>query len=282
MRLDPLVSRALSLFLLEGGVACEPAPLNDDVRYEAPVPLPVCRGNNDGVIEASELPMVPGVLARYRVREGPLDVDVAGRKEGGVRIWDLTLPDPRGEPLVELSAEHIDGHWFADSFPEATLAGPLEASGELLGALGTGDDAIVLFGVASREPEPEEGKTLLVYDTPVTLYAFPLAEGDRFTTTARARDARLYGLPTALDDRYEVEVTGRGTLRLPDLILENTLRVTVRLERTLVVGDARQTSHIFVHECLGEVARIVSETKPLAEEILDDFDKAQEVWRLSL
>jgi hypothetical protein len=69
---------------------------------------------------------------------------------------------------------------------------------------------------------------------------------------------------------------------LPDLVLDNTLQVTVRLRRTLVAGDVQQVSHHFVHECLGEVARFVSPAVPLAEPLDDDFAVAREVWRLSL
>ena len=74
----------------------------------------------------------------------------------------------------------------------------------------------------------------------------------------------------------------RSQVILPDLILHNTLRVTLRLRRTLVVGDVQQVTHVFVHECLGEVARIVSPTARLAETLPDNFSTAQEMWLLSL
>ena len=139
-----------------------------------------------------------------------------------------------------------------------------------------------LPGAASSEPNPDEGRTLIIYDAPAPLYAFPLALGTRTQATVRATNATLVGLPVALDDAYDVEVTDIGTVILPDLVLENTLRVTVRLERTLVVGDIRQVTHIFVHECLGEVARVISEGVPLSQSLGDEFETASQVWRLSL
>ena len=106
--------------------------------------------------------------------------------------------------------------------------------------------------------------------------------GSSAQTVARASNASLLGLPVALEDDYEVEVTDVGTLVLPDLILDNTLRVTLRLRRTLVVGDAKQITHVFVHECLGEVARVTSEAVSLDDALDDEFTTASSVWRLSL
>lgn len=264
-------------------LACEPAPYDDEEPY-VPAPAgPLCQGNNDGVIEAAELPFAPGVKARYRVTEGPLEVDLKGRRdEHGVRVWDLTRPEPSGSALVQLAASLPDEHWFAGSFPGVHLVGPLDPSGELLSPLAVDDDGVHLLGLASREEAPPEGTTLVVYDDPVTLYPFPLAEGLREESVSRATNAELYGLPVALEDVYDVEVTGRGTLRLPHLILENTIKLTLRLERTLVVGDARQVTHVFLHECLGEVARVASPATSLDEDIPDDFPAAQSLWRLSL
>lgn len=264
--------------------ACEPLPLDETAPpFEGAAEVPDCRPDNDGVIERPELPFVAGVIARYRVAEGPVAVEPAGRLDDtGTRVWDLSVPKPDAEPLARLAAERMEGHWFEPSFPGVELAGPLDARASLLGPLSVDDEGVHLHGAASKEPQPEEGETLLVYDEPITLYPFPLAEGAHVVTEGRATNGTLLGLPVALLDRYDVEVTARGTLRLPDLILENTLRVTLRLERTLVVGDARQVTHVFVHECLGEVARMTSEAVPLDEPLDDDFDTAAQVWRLSL
>ncbi|MEW5853792.1 MAG: hypothetical protein AB2A00_33765 [Myxococcota bacterium] len=270
--------------------ACEGAPYGlapetsaEDESYEPVVQAPDCRGNNDGVIEYAEMPFVEGAVARVRVRQGPVTVDVLGfTDEDGDRRWDFSVPDPEGEPLGRLQLQSMEGQWFQGSFPQAEHAGPLVPGGKLLGPLRVDDDGVRLYGSASSEPDPAEGRTLVVYDVPVVLYPFPLQEGTRAVTQARASNAVVLGLPTALDDNYEVEVTGRGTLVLPDLILRNTLRVTVRLQRVGVVGDARQVTHVWVHECLGEVARVISEVTTLAQTIPDDFTTAKEVWRLSL
>ena len=141
------------------------------------------------------------------------------------------------------------------------------------------------MGAARRSIQrrsPAEGQSRVVYDTPSVLYPFPLQLGAQVSSSSRASNAILQGIPTAFVDDIDVEVTQQGTVILPDLILENTLRVTVRLERTLLAGDVQQVSHHFVHECLGEVARFTSDAVGLDEELDDDFAAAQEVWRLSL
>jgi hypothetical protein len=263
-------------------MACEPAPLDDPQPYEGVALLPACTGDNDGVIDADELPFAPGIVARYRIAEGAIDVDTRGRVEDDVVVWDLSTPDPESEPLAELAARSAVGWWFDGKFEGADVVGPLDPAGELVTPIDVTEEGVHLLGAASATADPSAGRTLVVYDQPITLYPFPLAEGVRVTTTATASDAELIGLPTALTDTYDVEVTGRGTLRLPHMVLHNTLRVTLRFARTLIVGDARQVTHVFVHECLGEVARIVSPAGTLGDVIDDEFTTAASVWRMSL
>jgi hypothetical protein len=259
----------------------EPAPKDENDDYVGTVVAPDCRPNNDGIITRNEMPFVVGVPARVRVAEGPVAVNVDGFVEDGVRRWDLSTPLPESQPLSQLVLQNMDTQWYADRFVGAQYAGPLNPGGTLRGALTVDEAGVHLWGSASQEENPTEGRTLLVYDAPVTLYPFPLQEGARVTKTVRASNAQLVGLTTALDDTYDVQVTARGTLVLPDLILENTLRVTLRLHRVLVAGNADQVTHVFVHECMGEVARMVGPAVTTGS-APDDFPMAQQVWRTSL
>ncbi|HEY4223761.1 MAG TPA: hypothetical protein VGO62_20530 [Myxococcota bacterium] len=259
--------------------------------------MPTCHANADGTIERAEMPYLIGATERIRVgTHVPVDVNgKPGRStqepgQGSARVWDLSRPDPDGEATGLLTLEDIHGQWFADQFPSANVAGPLAPSSSspagddtLLGPLALTDQGVQLLGSASKGEHPSDGQTLLIYDTPVLLYPFPLALGTHVVTDARAIDGLAEGIPVAVDDTYTVDVTAHGQVILPDLILDDALRVTIRLERTPVAGNAvQQVSQVFVTECLGEVARFVSPFVPLDQPLDDDFPVADQVWRLSL
>jgi hypothetical protein len=278
MRSDVFALVALAVVV----TACEPAPAPDEELY-VPAAIPGCVANADGRIEKSELPFVVGATARVRVGQN-IDVDVNGKPgQGSARVWDLSRPDPDDEPTGLLTLEGMDGQWFADSFPDADVAGPLQPGNGILGPLRFDSDGVKLLGSVSNDENPPEGQTLLAYDDPVTLYPFPFELGASARTETQATNATILGVPFAVADTYDVKVTGHGKVVLPDLILDDALRVTVRLERVPVAGFAvQQVTHVFVNECVGEVARIVSPFVPLDEELPDDFPVAAEVWRLSL
>ncbi len=276
------MNRTLLLLPCLALLGCEPAPIDEGTPYEPAVAVPPCTGNNDGVIERAELPYVVGVRARYRINDLPSEVSTQPQKEFGVDTWDFTRPDAEASPQATFELSTLDGFWFAPVFEGADYAAALDPGPTTYGAVVTDDDGVYLHGFASAQQQGESGQTLASYDQPIALYQFPLALGDHFTSTARAEDARLLGLPSAFDDTYDIEVTGRGTLKLPDLVLENTLRITVRFERTLLAGDTHQVSHLFVHECLGEVARLISPAVPLSTPLDDEFTDIQQLWRLAL
>jgi hypothetical protein len=263
-------------------MGCDPAPLPGNEEEFVPVfTVPDCRPNNDGVIDKDELPFVVGAEARVRIGEN-VDVDVAGKVIDGVRTWDLTRPEPKDDPIGRFSIEPMAPQWFAGEFSQDAIATPLVPGGAQLGPAVIDDDGVHLLGFASKDEAPAEGQTLAVYADDVVLYPFPLRERARVTSVTRADPSKLLGIVSPLEDSYDVEVTGRGTLVLADVILENTLLVTVRFSRTLIGASVHQVSHHFVHECLGEVARFSSKIENADVDIPDDFATAQEVWRLTL
>jgi hypothetical protein len=264
-------------------LGCEPLAEAEGLDEAPASPLPPCAANNDGIIDASEMPVALGVKARYRVGTAEAAVDLAGTPDEDAQWqWDFSLPDPQSHALIELQVTDPQDAWFGVHFPEATFAMAVDAAGALLSPAHVDDQGLFVHGLVSRQEDSPAGKTLVVYDENVRLYGWPLKLGDRRQVSVQATDALLAGIPTAFSDVYDIEVTGRGEVILPQLILENTLRVTVRLERTLLVGDARQVTHSFVHECLGQVVRATSEVKTLADTIPDDFSPTAEIWRLSL
>jgi hypothetical protein len=158
----------------------------------------------------------------------------------------------------------------------------LAPENRLYGPLSIDDDGVLLWGSASHDENPDEGKTLLVYDEPTRLYPFPIEVGAHVESESVATGGVVYGIPVAFHDTTIVDVTAHGEVLLPDLVLEDAMRVTVRLERVPVAGIAvQQVTHVFVNECLGEVARMTSPAVPLTDELPDEFPVAHEVWRLA-
>jgi hypothetical protein len=246
------------------------------------VALPDCAPNTDGRIVKDELPFVVGATARVRVGSD-LQVDTDGvAAQGSARSWDLSRPDPSDQPRGELTLQALEDQWFAQRFPDASLAGPLQPGNALYGPLSVDDDGVWLHGSASASESPPEGRTELVYDTPVQLYPFPLEVGAHAQTSSIVTNGALFGIPVAFEDTTTVDVTAHGEVVLPDLIVSDALRVTVRLQRIPIAGIAvQQVTHIFVSECVGEIARIVSAPVSLTDALDDEFPVAAEVWRLA-
>ncbi|MDQ3030960.1 MAG: hypothetical protein M3Y87_00965 [Myxococcota bacterium] len=240
-----------------------------------------CVPNLDGRIDAREIAPVLGVPVSYLVNPAsePRSVDLVGAIEGDARVWDLGS-DYASDAILELAARPIEGQWFADRFAvDADFATALDAGATLLGVYRHGESALELLGIASTEESPPEGRTLLVYQTPIVVLRFPLEAGARWISTAEIRDGTIRGLPYAGRDTYDVAVIGEGTLVLPDLTVDRALRVATSVTIEPAAGESvsrRQSSFFF--ECLGEVARATSHDG----ETSDDFTVAAELRRLGI
>lgn len=243
-------------------------------------PALTCVPDLDGQVTAAELAPAFGVPASYLVSPAsavrPVDpvgtVDPAGR-----RVWDLSEPDT--DPVISVVARPATGHWAAASFPSDAFVVPLDA-GQSIDAFYRHTEAeLTLIGLASRLADPPEGRTLWTYAAPVTLYRFPLADGQRWTSVGEVRNGTVRGLPYAGRDTYEFEVSQTGQLLLPDLTFTQTLRVKSRLVTQPAVGQSVSRNQIsWIFECFGEVARLVSEPG----EASSDFTRAAEIRRLGL
>ncbi len=235
----------------------------------------VCVGNNDGAIAASELPVLAGTRVAYLANaEAPVAVDLDS--------WDfMDGPTELAQVLEIVSA---DGAWWAaESFPTATHATPVDLkTPDVLAVFRVEDSRMLLLGLTSAAPPPEQALTRLIYDEPVVLYDFPLTLGKEWSQTARFKDARLFGAINAGADAYRFVIDAQGTASLPDFTLQNTLRLRVELTRTLAIGLGGNTSTLiqlsYLHECVGEITRIVS----LPGETSLDFTEASEYRRLGL
>ncbi len=255
--------RSLGLLLL---AACG---VNQTPQPEEPPALPSCVPNRDGEITADELPVPVGATANYYAG---LDSPVV---LAGVDAWDLS-EERASDEVVAFGPIALADQYYAAEFPGAAFV--VDAGEGLDGVFHQDDQALWLHGTASQEPAPAGGKTLVVYDPPIAVLRFPLADGLAFESTA-AIDATIAGLPFVGSDEVAVEVAGQGRLDLPYVRFSPVLRVRTRVTRTPSTGGAvvkRSTS--FVFECFGEVARADSELN----EANPDFTTAAALRRFAL
>lgn len=244
-------------------------------------PIPECVPNLDGRIDANELIPALGVPVGFRIspagQERP--VDIAGAlDQQGVRVWDWTSDDGTDQ-LLRVAAAELAGKWYADRFPGGEFVLPLGADGGLEGVYSKTNTALLLHGFASPTANPTEGQTLVVYTDPVTTLRFPLQSGDSWVSVGQVRNGKIYDLPYAGQDTYEVSVDATGELWLPDLSFDEVLRVRTHVTTQPAVGtptSRRQVSFFF--ECFGEVARAVS----FPGETDSNFRRASEVRRLGV
>jgi len=238
-----------------------------------------CMPNLDGNIDAAELQAAPGLPVRYLVTAANTehDVDLAGKVDAeGRRVWDWSMEQP-DDRVATIAASVLANKWYAPAFPSGQFVAPMDAAGAMEAVYRHDGEALWLLGIASHTSDAPEGKTLLVYETPIALFRFPLQPGASWTSKATTTQATLMGLPYAGSDTYEVSVDGAGRLELPAFTFTQALRVRTKVTVDPVVGKLttrRQVSFLF--ECFGEVARATSRN----DEEAADFTKATEVRRL--
>jgi hypothetical protein len=252
-------------------------PERDAAQSPTPVPL-ACVPNLDGRIDASELAAAIDIPIRYLVNPPGVErsVDVAGTTEGGAVAWDFGV-DFADDQELTVTPRTTDGAWYVSSFPPDAFVAPFDPEGRIETISRLDDDGLYLLGLASSEPDPAEGRTLLVYDVPVQVLAFPVEPGQTLTSVGELVNATLNGLPYAGRDIYETEVDARGTIELPTLIFEEVHRVRTKVTVEPSVGAAQSRIQVsYYAECFAEVARAVS--RP--DETDEAFTTAAELRRI--
>lgn len=258
-----------------------PAPTHPAYDGGVVAPLP-CVPNLDGKIDSNELVPQVGIPASYLVNPSGKDrtVDIVGQNVNGKLTWNLAA-DYADDQVAKIQAQKIDGKWYASSF--AGVQNPVVVANDLAGrteGVYTKDDkGFFLHGIASTDPSPPEGKTLLVYTAPVMLYGFPLQAGGAWTSIGEVKDGTLRGLPFASRDTYDVKVDAVGELALPDFVLTQVLRVRTNVSIAPSAGAVTTQRQVgFLFECLGEVTRATSNLN----EPNENFTTASELRRLGL
>jgi hypothetical protein len=249
-----------------------------DAGGDVYVPLPdaqvQCRGNNDGVIDRSEVVFIPGAEASYRINPAGVGVivDTMGTMgAGGARVWDFT--STAGE-LVTLRLAEVNSQWFAASFAGAQYAARLDPREPTLGVYRATDTALELLGAVS---EAESPRTMLRYNNAVSLLRFPLRMGDSWSATAMTVDGVVDGTPVASRDTYTIAADARGEVRLGALTFRDAIRLRIETTQMFPAGPGRRRiQYLWMTECYGEVARITS----MDGQVATEFTTAREFRRL--
>lgn len=228
--------------------------------------------NADGVIARDEVPLAAGLRATFRVAtDAPIDTAGATRADGK-RVWDLSGVLP-GDRDVEVELMPVDGAWFAGAFAGATYAAPLSSTADLLGVFEATGGSLLLRGVVS--PEGGAGRTELTYEPPVPALAFPIEVGSAWQVTAQVSGTAA-GVPALYSERYRYTADAAGQLATPFGTFD-VVRIRAELTRTAGAAVTTSRTYLFVSECFGVVASIVSnDYEPDVE-----FDTAREVRRLA-
>jgi hypothetical protein len=254
---------------VDGGIVSEDAAVSfDDSGVDAGGR---CLPNEDGVLQRNEAPFGPGLMARYRTTSD-VSIDTAGSDlGGGRRRWDYEAALP-GDHDFDVATEPLDGRWFADLYPGAEYVARLNDESDLLGVFRVTDTALELMGVVS--PNDGTGRTELTHTPPVRVLVFPLEAGARWTSTATVTGI-AQGLAARFTETYESEVDAHGEITTPYAPFD-ALRVRTTLTRDVAFDRTVVRQFLFVAECFGTVATIVSnEDEPEIE-----FDRAAEARRL--
>jgi len=252
-------------------------PDRDPATSPEPAPL-ACVPNLDGVLAPTEVAVALGTPVRFTVSPAGVTrpVDLAGTLTSEGVEWSLATDYADDQALVVTPALASE-RWYSASFPSDAFVTPFDPGGrvESIGRVGPG--GLELLGLASSEPSPPEGTTLLVYSPPILALALPAAPGDAWVSVGNVANGTVRGLPYASKDTYEVSVVADGALDLPWFTFDRVLRVATKVTVEPAVGAAvtrRQTS--FFSECFAEVARATS----LDGETHTDFTVAAELRRL--
>ncbi len=231
-----------------------------------------CLPNHDGTILRTEIPLGPGLHAKYTVAQSaPVSTGGTAQPDGS-RVWDLTgALSGDHSLLVETLAP--TGQWFAGDFPQASYTARLTDSSDLLGVFQTTPSAILLLGAVS--PSSGANATELPNSAGVPSLAFPMKMGSSWNSNVTI-NGKVNGVPTLYGDAYESSVDAHGLMKTPYADFQ-VLRINTKLTRSVGgVPSLILRTYAYVAECAGPVATILSQNN----ETQVEFTTAAEVQRL--
>lgn len=252
----------------------------------------ICQGNNDGVLQASEVPALEAMGAVVAFTRNPFGSvvqvpDLNGSFDNACNCyrWDFrAVGDNDG--LVYDGVMPLDAFWFDSFMADGDF---VQSFGDgLMGAYSLEDDGLYLVGLASQQ----EDYTALSYKPPVPLLKLPMELGDSWTQN-KASASGLYegqsfpwntGLTgtVTIEHTFQCRVDRKGFVQVPAgefpvwrVMTDITMEVRNSLNPVPVATVTRKVV-MWVSECYGLVARVGSREG----ETEDSFTQATEFRRL--
>lgn len=231
-----------------------------------------CTANNDGTIDRAEVPLQAGLRGTYRIAENAT-VSTAGTTRGdGSRAWDLSGA-LGGDHDVIVETLAMTGTWYAADFGGASYATKLSDTADLLGVFQTSATALSLLGVVS--PTSGATQTKLTYATPIPTLSFPFHVGSSWNAMSNV-SGTAQGVASFYTESYANKVDAFGDMKTPYGTFK-VQRVSSVLTRTVGALPTVTRTFVFIAECFGPVATIVSQSN----ETTAEFTSAAEVRRLA-
>jgi hypothetical protein len=231
-----------------------------------------CTANKDGTIDRAEVPLEAGLRATYRIAENAT-VSTAGTTRGdGSRAWDLSGA-LGGDHDVIVETLAMMGTWYAADFTSASYATKLSDTADLLGVFETSATALSLLGVVS--PSSGTTQTKLTYTTPIPTLSFPFHVGSMWNAMSNV-SGTAQGVASFYTESYANKVDAFGDMKTPYGTFR-VQRVSSVLTRTVGALPTVTRTFVFIAECFGPVATIVSQSN----ETTAEFTSAAEVRRLA-
>lgn len=245
----------------------------------------LCTPNADGIITADEVPLRAGLKGTFRVTTSGAQISTAGTvAEGGAsHVWDFS-GNLTGDHTVIVETIPLAGQWFESDFSGAGYASRLSDKADYLGVFAVTPGALELRGVVS--PSSGSSQTKIKYDPVVPSLSFPLQKGKKWSVKTTASGDIPATFNASYIEEYAFEVDGEGEIKTStSLGAFKVMRVAVKLTKTpaplvnpFLVYYTRQ--YVYVAECFGAVAKVVSKIDQ-ATEPPDDFTDTSEIQRLS-
>jgi hypothetical protein len=259
----------------DGSTSEDAAPQHDDGGTEGGGDASTTSGcvpNKDGLIDRSEVIIVPGLHAKFRVGTNATWNTAGTTLQDGSRTWDLSQALSNDKD-VEMDTLSIMGAWYEPQFSGASYVAALSASSDLLGIFQSTSQAISLLGAAS--PADGAQKTEVTYSPSVPTLQFPLEINSSWSVNSQVNGTYL-GVPTVYSESYTFKVDAKGDLKTPFGSLA-VQRIAVVLTKTVGVVPIVTRTYVFVAECFGPIATVVSQSNEAAAE----FSNIAEARRLA-